>query len=161
MSRCSRVCRLVVIDEEAEAPLGIGRSWPHAPVGDGEAVALDALLRIFGVQSGTGQRLALSLPLQRFAATGGVEQGQVAGLVSVVISTIVRRLSQASGSTNPSAIRVNTSSFFPNGTVPPFFPPFFDVPVPEALLASQFGSLIQESISTLFQGSFAIDVDIL
>ena len=155
------VCSLVIMDEAGEVPLGIGRSWPHAPVGDGEAVALDALLRIFGVVSGTGQRLALSLPLQRFAATGGVEQGQVAGLVSLVISTIVQRLSQASGSTNPSAFRVNVSAFFPNGTVPPFFPPFVDIPIPEAFLASQFGSLIQESVSTLFQGSFAIDVDIL
>ena len=144
-----------------EAPLGIGRSWPHPPVGDGEAVAVDALLRIFGAVSGTGQRLALSLPLQRFAASGGIEGGQVAGLASVFISTIVQRLSQASGSTNPSAIRVNTSAFFPNGTVPPFFPPFVDLPIPQALLASQFGSLIEESISTLFQGSFAIDVDIL
>ena len=86
---------------------------------------------------------------------------QWAALAAVLISTIVKRLSQASGSPNPSAIRVNTSAFFPNGTVPPFFPRYVDLPVPEALLASQFGSLIQESVATLFQGSFAVDVDIL
>ncbi len=85
----------------------------------------------------------------------------LSGLSQVVISTIVRRLSQASGSSNPSAIRVNTSAFFPNATVPPFFPPYVDLPIPEALLASQFGALIQESIATLIQGSFAIDVDVL
>jgi hypothetical protein len=86
---------------------------------------------------------------------------QWAALAAVLISTIVKRLSQASGSPNPSAIRVNTSAFFPNGTVPPFFPRYVDLPIPEALLASQFGSLIQESVTTLFQGSFAVDVDIL
>jgi hypothetical protein len=171
---------LVILDEAGEAPLGIGRSWPHAPVGDGEAVAVDALLRNFGIVSGAGQRLALSLPLDRFAATGGQDAGAISGciiigaivllfailtmfaaLTTVFISTIVRRLSQASGSSNPSAIRVNTSAFFPNGTVPPFFPPYVDLPIPQALLASQFGALIQESVATLFQGSFAVDVDIL
>jgi hypothetical protein len=84
-----------------------------------------------------------------------------AALAAVFVSTIVRRLSQASGSPNPSAIRINTSAFFPNGTVPPFFPRYVDLPIPEALLASQFGVLIQESVATLFQGSFAVDVDIL
>ena len=168
--------RLVILDEEAEASLGIGRAWPHPPVGDGEAVAADALMRSFGIVSGTGQRLALSLPLDKFAATGGADVGAIAGadvcmnpryckvslgLTQVVISTIVRRLSEASGSSNPSAIRINTSAFFPNGTVPPFFPPYVDLPIPEALLASQFGALIQESVATLLQGSFAIDVDVL
>ncbi len=164
------------MDEEAEASLGIGRAWPHPPVGDGEAVAADALMRSFGVVSGTGQRLALSLPLDKFAATGGADVGAIAGenarinlhfckafagLTQVIISTIVQRLSQASGSSDPSAIRVNTSVLFPNGTVPPFFPPYVDLPIPEAFLASQFGALIQESVSTLLQGSFAIDVDVL
>ena len=73
----------------------------------------------------------------------------------------MRALSQASGSSNPSAIRVNTSALFPNATVPPFFPPFFDIPVPEALLTGIFSATIQESVATLFQGSFAVDVDVL
>jgi hypothetical protein len=173
----------VILDEASEAPLGIGRSWPHAPVGDGEAVAVDALLRNFGIVSGTGQRLALSLPLDRFAATGGANTNDIgaisgrlkmwarfhcaasltlrAGLTTAIVSTIVRRLSQASGSSNPSAIRVNTSAFFPNGTVPPFFPSYVDLPVPEALLAGQLGALVQESVATLLKGSFAVDVDVL
>jgi hypothetical protein len=70
----------VILDEAGEAPLGIGRSWPHAAVGDGEAVAVDALLRNFGIVSGTGQRLALSLPLDRFAATGGANANDIGAI---------------------------------------------------------------------------------
>jgi hypothetical protein len=73
------LCRLVILDEEAESALGIGRSWPHPAVGDGEAVAVDALMRSFGIVSGTGQRLALSLPLDRLAATGGADVSSIAG----------------------------------------------------------------------------------
>ena len=73
------LCRLVILDEEAESALGIGRSWPHPAVGDGEAVAVDALMRSFGIVSGTGQRLALSLPLDRLAATGGADISSIAG----------------------------------------------------------------------------------
>ena len=72
-------CSLVIMDEAAEVPLGIGRSWPHPAVGDGEAVAMDALLRNLGVTSGSGQRLALSLPLDKFAATGGADVGAISG----------------------------------------------------------------------------------
>jgi hypothetical protein len=84
-----------------------------------------------------------------------------AALSSVIISTIVKRLSQATGSSDSSSIRINTSAFFPNGTVPPFFPPYVDLPVPQALLASQFGALIEDAVAALFQGAFAIDVDVL
>jgi len=85
---------LVLLDESAEVPLGIGRSWPHAAVGDGEAVAVDALLRNLGMVSGCGQRLALSLPLDKLAATGGADVGAISGAVlrvSVLVACLRSR----------------------------------------------------------------------
>jgi hypothetical protein len=144
-------------------------------------VAFDALLRNLGVVSGSGQRLALSLPLDRFSGTAAVsnEQGASgntyisennfemghltasAALAAAIISAIVRVLAQASGSSDPSVIRINVSTFFPNSTVPPFFPPFVDLPVPVAQLVSSLGPFIQESMASLLQGSFAVEVDVL
>jgi len=54
---------LLITDTKREKEIGIGRAWPHRPLGEGECHAKDNLLSAIGVESGIGQRVNVRLEL--------------------------------------------------------------------------------------------------